>query len=74
MMPAPNEIPLSDEVLRRKLVLKKQAVSVLQGEVLDLEEMIFFRSALQRRERRIGDIFDRRLSQEIDALHLLLEH
>lgn len=72
-MPVMNAIPLTDDVLRRKLLLKRQAVSILRGDMHEINELLFFRSALRRREQKISGQFDRRLSQEIDALHFLIE-
>lgn len=61
-----------EEIIDRKLFLKRQALSIIRQDISDLE----WRKALMRRkremEREIKQEFDPVLSRQLDALSVLL--
>lgn len=64
-----------DEInlLKRKLVLKKQALKLFIEEIRDLEERLVLLKIKQRAEGRIEENFNPAISRRIDALNFLLE-
>ncbi|HOO51636.1 MAG TPA: hypothetical protein PLK94_10155 [Alphaproteobacteria bacterium] len=62
------------QTVKRKILLKRQAVRVINDEIRELR---FKRNLLQMKadfERQIGKDFDKRLSHRIDAVRFLLEN
>jgi len=63
---------IQDE-LKRRILLKKQGIGILRGDVQTLQEQLFFHRALYRREKAMSGPYTERLSREVDALRFLVE-
>jgi len=70
-----NLVNLKDCILknRRQHELNLQAVQLLNGERIKLEEQFVLQRMRKRLEDKIKDEFDSELSRKIDAIILLME-
>jgi hypothetical protein len=64
-----NEIKL----LKRKLVLKKQALKLFAEKVEELKDRLALLKIQQRTEGRMKENFDPAISRRLDAVNVLLE-
>jgi hypothetical protein len=64
-----------DEItlLKRKLVLKKQAVNLIKEEVRDLQIRLVLHRIKEHLEARMNQHFDANLSLKLDAIQVLME-
>ena len=61
------------EVLKRKILLKKQSIPLIQSEIVDLQIRLALNVLKDRLETQIGDGFDPVVSRRLDAIQILLE-
>ncbi len=61
------------EILKRKLVLKKQAVNLINEEVRDLQILLVLHRIKRHLEAKINQAFDPVLSRKLDCLNYLIE-
>jgi hypothetical protein len=61
------------EILKRKLVLKKQAVNLINEEVQDLQILLVLYKIKKHLETKTNQTFDPVLSRKLDCLNYLLE-
>jgi hypothetical protein len=62
------------KLLERKLVLKKQAVNLINEEVRDLQILLVLHKIKKHIETKINQPFDPVLSRKLDCLNYLLDN
>lgn len=61
------------EELKRRILLKRQAIQIHREELCALREHLFFREAIRSREKAMSGPYSERLSREVDALLFLID-
>jgi hypothetical protein len=61
-------------ILKRRLVLKKQAVDLINEEVRDLQILLVLHKIKKHLEAKINQAFDPVLSRRLDCLNYLLDN
>ena len=59
-------------ILKRNILLKTQAIKLIRGERKELRQRLFLLEFLESLEQRMGQDFDRELSEKIDCVNYLL--
>ena len=62
------------ELLKRKIVLKKQALKLFGNEIEDLEGRLALLKIQQHTEGRMKESFDPILSRKLDCINYLMEN
>ena len=61
------------KLLKRKIILKKQAVNLINEEVRDLQILLVLHKIKKHLEAKINQAFDPVLSRKLDCLNYLLD-
>jgi hypothetical protein len=62
------------QILKRKIQLKKQAVKVIKSDIIGLNQQLALIYIKEHFEKQIGDGFDPVLSRKLDCLDYLLDN
>jgi hypothetical protein len=60
-------------ILERKLILKKQAVNLINEDVEDLQILLVLHKVKKHLEAKMNKAFDPMLSRKLDCLNYLIE-
>ena len=62
------------QVLKRKILLKRQAMTVIKDEILEIQERLLLIFLKDRFEKRIGKDYNLTLGRKLDCITFLLEN
>ena len=62
------------QILRRKVRLKKQAVEVIESDIIGLNQQLALICIKEHFEKQIEDGFDPVISRKLDCLNYLLDN